>query len=257
MMQRLLFVDSDRTTREFVARSLNRVGEVTCAATAREARQQLGRCRPDLAILEARLLDGSGLDLLVELQKRCPWLPVVIVATSGSQGVCAEAFRRGAADFLMKPVSAADLRRSVVSELALALARAGSPAPVHRAACVQRAARYVEDHYAEPLRLETVADAVGMSPYSLSRAFKSTLNVNFNHFRRLVRVAKARQLLATGPRSVTEIAKAVGYGLAYFDRVFRQATGISPTTYRRWTRSANGQDPTRHRGRQQVATRLS
>jgi AraC family transcriptional regulator of adaptative response / methylphosphotriester-DNA alkyltransferase methyltransferase len=127
--------------------------------------------------------------------------------------------------------------------------RNGSRAPVHRAACVLRAARYVEEHYAEPLCLETVADAVGMSRYSLSRAFKPTLNVNFSQYRRLVRVAKARRLLASGPRSVTDIAKSVGYNLAYFDRVFRQETGISPTKYRKGTHSANGQPPTHHPGK--------
>jgi AraC-like DNA-binding protein len=160
-----------------------------------------------------------------------------------------EAFRRGAAVFLMKPLSAAELRRSALSGLALPLARPGSQAPVHWAACVQRAARYIEDHYAEPLCLQTVADAVGMSRYALSRAFKPILNVNFSQYRRLVRVVKARRLLATEPRSVTEIAKAVGYDLAYFDRVFRQETGTSPTKYRKWTRSANGQPPARYRGK--------
>jgi AraC-like DNA-binding protein len=150
---------------------------------------------------------------------------------------------------LTKRLSAAERHRSALSELALSLARPESRAPVHWAACVQRAARYIDEHYAEPLRLETVADAVGMSRYELSRAFKPTLNVHFSRYRRLVRVVKARQLLATGPRSVTEIAKAVGYDLAYFDRVFRQETGISPTKYRKWTRSANGHPPARGRGK--------
>src|SRR5262245_21018535 len=169
MMYRVLLVDGDPGTRQFVAHSLNGAGEVTRVATAREARQSL--------------------------------------------------------------------------------ARSGSRASVHRAACVQRAARYIEEHYAEQLRLETVADAVGISRFALSRAFKAILNVNFSQYRRLVRVVKARRLLATEPRSVTEIAKAVGYGLPYFDRVFRQENGISPTKYRKWTRSANGQPPPRHRGK--------
>jgi AraC-like DNA-binding protein len=163
--------------------------------------------------------------------------------------MCAEAFRRGAVDFFTKPLSAAELRRSALSELARPLARPGARAPVHWAACVQRAARYIEQHYAEPLRLETVADAVGMSRYELSRAFKPILNVNFSQYRRLVRVVTARRLLATEPRSVTDIAKAVGYDLAYFDRVFRQETGISPTKYRKLTRSANGQSPARDLGK--------
>jgi CheY-like chemotaxis protein len=76
MMHRLLLVDGDPATRQFVARALNGVGEVTRAATAREARQRFARCRPDLAILEARLPDGSGLDLLVELRRHWPRLPV-------------------------------------------------------------------------------------------------------------------------------------------------------------------------------------
>ncbi len=242
-MHRLLLVDGDPTTLQFVVRSLNSVGEVMCMATGREARQRFGRCRPDLAILEARLPDGSGLDLLVELKKRCPRLPVVIVATSGSPAMRAEAFRRGAADFLAKPMSAAEWRRSVLAQLALSLARVVSRAPAGAAASVRRAARYVEEHYAEPLRLETVADAVGMSRYSLSRAFKPTLNVTFSQYRRLVRVAKARRLLATQPRSVTEIAKGVGYDLAYFDRIFRKETGTSPTGYRNGAHSGNGQRP--------------
>lgn len=115
---------------------------------------------------------------------------------------------------------------------------------------VRRAARYVEQHYAEPLRLETVANAVGMSLYALSRAFKPAFDVNFSQYRRRVRVARARRLLGDRAQSVTEVAHGVGYDLAYFDRIFRQETGYSPTEYRRRRRvqpTARRQCPPRGR----------
>jgi YesN/AraC family two-component response regulator len=226
-MQRLLLVDGDGGTRQLLARSLSSLCEVTSVATARDARRLLRTYLPHLVVLDARLPDGSGLELLTLLKRRCPRAAIVLVTASRSQATRADAFRRGATEHLVKPVSPAELRQVVLSMLVPA------PGVDDADVRVRRAARYVEEHYADPLRLETVARAVGMSLYALSRAFRPILNVSFSQYRRRVRVAHARRLLADHASSVTEVAHSVGYDLAYFDRVFRQETGISPTEYRR------------------------
>jgi YesN/AraC family two-component response regulator len=226
-MQRLLLVDSDSGLRHVVTRTLSAACEVTAVATAREARHLLRRYLPHIVIVEGRLPDGAGLDLIAALQRRCPRAPVVLVSASHSAAARAEAFRRGVTEHLVKPVSAAALRETVLSMLAPA------PGVDDTDVRVKRAARYVDEHYADPLRLETVAKAVGMSRYGLSRAFKPVLNVSFSRYRRQVRVARAQALLEDHAASITEVARAVGYDLAYFDRVFRQETGDSPTEYRR------------------------
>jgi YesN/AraC family two-component response regulator len=226
-MQRLLVVDGDGGTRQLVVRGLGAACQVTWVATTREARRLLRRYLPHFVILEARLPDRAGFDLMAALKRRCPRAPIVLVTASRSEAARAAAFRRGATEVLVKPVSAADLRDRVLSMLAPA------PGVDDTDVRVKRAARYVDEHYADPLRLETVAKAVGMSLYALSRAFKPVLNVSFSQYRRQVRVARAQELLAGHAYSITEVAHGVGYDLAYFDRVFRHETGVCPTEYRR------------------------
>jgi PAS domain S-box-containing protein len=74
----ILHVDDDRDIREVVATALSNVGDVISAETVAEARELLKERRPDLVILDIELRDGSGLELLDDLQSGEPPIPVVV-----------------------------------------------------------------------------------------------------------------------------------------------------------------------------------
>jgi len=78
--------------------------EVAVAATAQRGMDLIASFHPDLVILDVRLPDGDGLDVLVRLVRQ-PDPPAVLVITAhGTMETAVEAIRRGAFDYLTKPI---------------------------------------------------------------------------------------------------------------------------------------------------------
>ncbi|WP_022662572.1 GlxA family transcriptional regulator [Paucidesulfovibrio longus] len=79
-----------------------------------------------------------------------------------------------------------------------------------------------------------LADAGGLEPRTLHRRFLARLGLSPQAYLREVRVERAKKLLASGTRSVEDIAGEVGYlDAAGFRRLFKSATGLTPGEYRR------------------------
>jgi two-component system response regulator GlrR len=76
---------------------------VTTELTARGALAHLERAQVDAMIVDLRLDDGNGLDVLSEVQKRSPHVPVIILTAHGTIETAVEAMQRGAYGFLTKP----------------------------------------------------------------------------------------------------------------------------------------------------------
>lgn len=79
------------------------------AATLREARQRIAEQRPDVLILDRALPDGQGMDFLVEALLQGPMTVVMLTGTS-DPGDAAEAIRRGASAYLVKPATIDQLK---------------------------------------------------------------------------------------------------------------------------------------------------
>lgn len=109
----------------------------------------------------------------------------------------------------------------------------GRPSGV-RAATVAAALSYMEAHFTEAITIEEVAAAMFLSPAHFREVFAQVMGRAPRDYLRLLRVERARTLLATTDSPVTEIGLASGLGeAAYFARVFRAETGMTPREYRR------------------------
>lgn len=101
----VLLVEDDAVFRAALGRALTQRGfQVVEAGTVAEALTQARRSPPSNAVLDLRLPDGSGLDLLGELLRNAPALRAVILTGWGSIATAMQAVRLGAVDFLAKPV---------------------------------------------------------------------------------------------------------------------------------------------------------
>jgi AraC family transcriptional regulator len=99
------------------------------------------------------------------------------------------------------------------------------------------AARYLEENFAEDLRLEDVARAAGLSPFHFLRVFARVLGVTPHQYLVRSRVREAAKRLADPARPVTEVALEAGFAdLSNFVRTFRRAAGVSPRAFRRAAR---------------------
>jgi len=99
---------------------------------------------------------------------------------------------------------------------------------------VRRAIEYLRVHFVRDVRLEEVARALGVSPFTLSRRFKRETGRSLVDYIHYVRIQHARELLRDPTLSITEVALSVGYNDPnYFSRVFRKLVGTPPSEYRK------------------------
>lgn len=98
----------------------------------------------------------------------------------------------------------------------------------------REAKHFIESHYAEPLSLNIVSDAVFLSPSYFSSLFKQYSKLTFREYLTRVRIEKAKGLLERLDLNITEISEKVGYeDFNYFSQVFKKITGLSPSQYRK------------------------
>ena len=99
---------------------------------------------------------------------------------------------------------------------------------------IRDAKKYIQEHYSEPITLETVSHEVGFNPAYLSTVFKKSTGQNFLEYVKEVRIEKAKDLLVRTNMSPATIASAVGYtDLKYFTRLFHKATNLTLNDYRK------------------------
>lgn len=106
----LLLVDDDAPLRRSMARALERRGfQVLATEGLVEAREQALAHKPEFAVLDMRLAEGSGLDLVRTLRELRPEVRIVIVTGYGNIATAVAAIKAGAVDYLAKPVDADDV----------------------------------------------------------------------------------------------------------------------------------------------------
>ncbi|MBY8003404.1 sigma-54 dependent transcriptional regulator [Vibrio fluvialis] len=87
--------------------------DINIVGTGREAIESIAHREPDLILLDLRLPDMTGMDVLHAVKQRSPDVPVIFMTAHGSIDTAVEARRHGAQDFLIKPCEADRLRVTV------------------------------------------------------------------------------------------------------------------------------------------------
>jgi AraC-like DNA-binding protein len=108
----------------------------------------------------------------------------------------------------------------------------GSRSSPHAGAFVH-ALETLESEGLEECTLGRLAARVGLSERQVARLFRRTLGTSFSAYVTQLRIERAKKLLATSHRSVTEIGLDTGWqSLAHFNTVFRRRVGATPSAYR-------------------------
>ena len=111
---RILVIDDEKNIRTTLSLCLEQLGcQVTAVSSAQGALNALTKQPYDLAFLDIRLGESSGLDLISKLLADCPNLLVVVITAYATIDSAVEAIKRGAADYLPKPFTPAQIRHVV------------------------------------------------------------------------------------------------------------------------------------------------
>ena len=94
---------------------------------------------------------------------------------------------------------------------------------------IRRAARWIRENYAQPFRVEELAQLSGMSVSAFHRNFQTVTAMSPIQFQKQIRLQTARLLLTNRPNDVTGIGHLVGYdSYSQFSREYRRLFGVPP-----------------------------
>ena len=106
----LLIVEDDKPFLERLARAMEARGfAVTACDTVAEGLVQVGKAAPAFAVVDLRLGDGNGLDVVSALKRKRPEARAIVLTGYGNIATAVTAVKMGAVDYLAKPADADDV----------------------------------------------------------------------------------------------------------------------------------------------------
>ena len=205
--------------------------------TARNAQSGAALIRekqPDILITDICMPGQDGLTMLAGLRSEFPDLQVTVLTGYRDFAYAQEAIRLGVTRFLLKPSKMNEINEA----LTVMTERLRSGEISHEdqntgSFIVNRAISFIENHYAEKLTLQEVADTCYVSQWHLSKLLNKYTGQSFYDNLNRIRVDAAKELLKDPKLKVGDIALMVGYSdSAHFSRVFKKITGLSANEYR-------------------------
>ncbi len=204
----------------------------------------------DIVVLDHKIPDLSGIEVLKKIKEIKPDLPVLIVTGYGDEELAVKSFRYGAHDYIKKPFCFNELAEKIDFYLSAERnnKKAGSLPPAESAEearinyavidhgnsyKIQKVMRFIHDNFMEEeATLDVAADKACMSKRHFCRVFKKAIGMTYQNYLNRCRIKKAKEMLIA-KHSITEVAFAVGYSdITQFGRVFKRVVGCTPSQYR-------------------------
>ncbi len=219
------------------------------ASTGEEGTEMLSE-NTSLVFLSLALTDMNSMEVLGHIKREYPSIRVIVSAPCGEEEpcMCLKAFRRGAWDYIRKPLSPEEVLRKIGTAMTPADAprkSAGVPpkegmrserypdVPPHLVSGVVKVRDFVARNYSESLSLATACKMAGTSKTYFCRFFKRITGHSLRSYHHAVKIQVAERLLKDEGLSVTDVAIRVGYNDSnYFSTIYKKLTGTSPR-YRR------------------------
>ena len=186
----------------------------------------------DLIIIDERLPDTKGTDLLEKVYAISPNIRTIILTGYSSKEVAIDAVKNQATDYIEKPLTS----QKIEEIRNLLLSAPYGEKDRHTSGIkgkVEQAKYFAQRNYNKKLTLEDVASEVCLSPKYLSRVFKKNTGISFMDYKLNLRMAKAKELLIESGDNIEEISYKLGYrNPESFGKMFRKVANLAPREYR-------------------------
>lgn len=214
------------------------VGE---AVNGIEAIEGIQKSKPDILLTDIRMPGLDGLALAEQIQKKMLHTKVVFISGYAEFEYARKAIQMKVSGYLLKPVELEELKRvleTVIAELKEISSADDADSllndDLEKMSTIQRVIQDIQKSYMEDITLASLAEKYNLSTGYLSIQLKEYLGEPFSKYLTSLRVLKAQELLADEKLSVEQISEAVGYkDYFYFTKVFKKATGSTPSKYRK------------------------
>ena len=113
----LLIVDDDNPFRERLSRAMEKKGfQVSQAESVKIGIESVKLKKPAFAVVDLRLNDGNGLEVVKEIQTNNPSSRIIMLTGYGNIPTAVAAIKEGAIDYLAKPADAEDVEKALLAD---------------------------------------------------------------------------------------------------------------------------------------------
>jgi YesN/AraC family two-component response regulator len=234
MREKILIVDDDKMFLEELADLLSGDYGVVTASSGREALALVKQPNDiDLILLDIRMPDLNGIQVLQAVKKLSPDTGIVIMTGYGTKDVAVAALRGRADDFIEKTSSPGRIRE-IVEKVLQAGKGIDDLSSLGSAGRIEKVERFIAHNWDKKVTLRDAAAIVNLDPKYLSRIFREATGLTFNGFRLKAKIGQAKKMLSSTGMNVDLIADRLGYlNTESFIRIFKKRTGSTPSEYRK------------------------
>lgn len=219
---------------------------VAVANNAEKGKISIKKHKPDILFTDIRMPDQDGLEMLAGLRSQFSNMQVIVLSGYSDFQYAQQAICLGVCRFLLKPSKMHEIQESICEAVSRLT---GKPQTCNESDddlakvggfIVAKACAYMEEHYADKLDLQSVADECYVSQWHLSKLLNKQLGQNFYALLNSIRIKKAKEYLNDPSLKVNDICEMTGYmDTAHFSRVFKSVVGMSASSYRNTLDNSN------------------
>lgn len=237
-----MLVEDEILLRKSLARHISEINmgfKVTAqCSNGAEALKALESKNIHLVITDILMPVMNGLDLAKAVSQQYPYMKMIILSGHAEFDYAKEALRHGASDYLLKPLDNTKLEESL-SIVKLELSKKYKLEEDHALLgqnalqIVEYASKYMLEHYMDNIDLSIFSQELGFSSAYLTKLFNKYKGCTPSKYLADLRINYAKQLLLNSDLPIRQIGEKVGYpDQFHFSKMFRKATGMSPSAFR-------------------------
>lgn len=234
----IVVVEDEIRTRNGIIRLISKISNkynvIGEASNGIDGIKVIEKTNPQLVIVDIKMPQLNGLDMLQELKKRNILFKSIVLTGFAEFEFAKEAISLGVFEYLLKPITVEDLQKALErvemeilkdKEVAVPIKKSDEGKVI--SLIISKVLSIIKERYAEQISLEAVASSLHVTPEYLSSLFYKEVGKNYITYLKEFRVNKAKELMISTELKIYEIAERVGYSdPKYFCRVFKSVTGL-------------------------------
>ena len=253
-MYKILIADDESIERKVLGKSLAKFFgdsiEIYEARTGREAIEIFEEEGIRIAILDIEMPGIDGLEAARYMSQKDSNCVIIFLTAYDDFSYARQAIRVKALDYLLKPYDEEELYMTVEEAMRLVdqhyktmeedkadeeeLVETEDSDDIRFSLLKEKVESYISEHFTEEISMHDIAHVMNYSESYFCKLFKQCFKVNFTTYLANHRIEKAKSMLEDPLTNIKVVGISCGYPDSnYFARVFKRATGLTPTEYRK------------------------